>query len=184
MNILIKKFLLNMFSLLALIALMALLSGCATPATSIGMIPTKYEIFKKHAHTVHVIVTGGSETSAMWKPQISDEDFSLTLTEAINSSEAFSKVIQGAGADYLLYVAIFTIEQPLFGASFTVKMEIGWTLKRADNKVTVWQESIKSEHTTTMSEAFAAVTRLRLATEGAARENIAAGLARISKLTL
>ena len=61
----------------------------------------------------------------------------------------------------------------MFGLTYTVKMEAGWTLQRADNSTVVWQESIKSEHTATFSDAFAAVTRLRLATEGAARDNIA-----------
>ena len=76
------------------------------------------------------------------------------------------------------------MEQPSFGLSFTVKLEAGWTLKRASNAQSVWQESIKSEFTATTSDAFAAVTRLRLATEGAARNNISAGLARISELNL
>ena len=48
----------------------------------------------------------------------------------------------------------------------------------------VWQESIASEYTATPGDAFAAVKRLRLATEGAAKNNIAEGLSRISKLSL
>jgi hypothetical protein len=71
----------------------------------------------------------------------------------------------------------------MFGGSFTVKMEAGWTLKRASG-ATVWQESIKSEHTATMGDAMVGVTRLRLATEGAARNNIATGLAKIGQLNL
>jgi hypothetical protein len=78
---------------------------------------------------------------------------------------------------------MFSMEQPSFGLSFTVKLEAGWSLKRADGSV-VWQESIKSEHTSTPGDAFAAVERLRLATEGAAKENIAQGLSKISALKL
>ncbi len=88
------------------------------------------------------------------------------------------------GADYALYITLFSVEQPTFGTDLTVKLEVGWTLKRKEGNVTVWQESIKSEHTTTVSDAFAAVKRLRLATEGAARKNIAEELAKISKLYL
>jgi len=54
------------------------------------------------------------------------------------------------------------------GFSFTVNVEMGWTLTRADTGAIVWRESIKSAHTTGAGEAFAGVERLRLATEGAA----------------
>jgi hypothetical protein len=63
-------------------------------------------------------------------------------------------------------------------------MEAGWTLKRANNGAVVWQESVKSEHTATTSDAFVGVTRLKMATEGAAKNNVAQGLEKISKLTL
>ena len=76
------------------------------------------------------------------------------------------------------------MDQPSFGLTFTVKMEAGWQLKRVSDGSMVWQESIKSENTATTGDAFAAVTRLRLATEGAARKNIEQGLSRISALKL
>jgi hypothetical protein len=183
MNYLIKQD--RSYSLFTLLfAFVALLAGCATPATYEGMVPVAFETAKKHPKTVSVSVTGGKETDSTGKPQISDATFAQALTEAITKSQTFSRVVQGKGGDYLLTVALFNMEQPSFGLSFMVKMEAGWTLKRTDSGATVWQESIKSEHTATTSDAFAAVTRLRLATEGAARNNIAQGLAKISKLNL
>jgi hypothetical protein len=149
------------------------------------MVPTTFNTAKKHPGTVGVSVSGGKETNATGKPQISDATFTQSLTESIVKSQTFSKVVQGSsGADYLLTVTLFGMEQPSFGLSFTVNLEAGWTLKRASNAQTVWQESIKSTFTATTSDAFAAVVRLRLATEGAARNNISAGLARISDLNL
>lgn len=170
--------------LLFLCVVVALLSGCSTPAKHEGMIPTTFETAGKHSKTVSVSVKGGQETSAIGAPRISDEAFMQALVDSITKSQTFSSVVQGKGSDYLLTVSIFGMEQPSFGLSFTVKMEAGWTLQRADNGAVVWQESIKSEHTATFSDAFAAVTRLRLATEGAARDNIAKGLAKISQLKL
>jgi len=172
------------FRFLVLCTCIAVLGGCATPTTYEGMIPTAFRTAKKHPQTVGISVNGGKETDSTGKPQISDATFTQALTESIVKSQTFSKVIQGGGADYLLTVTLFGMEQPSFGLSFTVKLEAGWTLKRAGNGQTVWQESIKSEFTATTSDAFAAVTRLRLATEGAARNNISAGLARISELNL
>jgi len=172
------------FRFLVLCTCIAVLGGCATPTTYEGMIPTAFRTAKKHAQTVGVSVTGGKETDSTGKPQITDATFARAVTESIVKSQTFSKVIEGSGADYLLTVTLFGMEQPSFGLSFTVKLEAGWTLKRSGNGQTVWQESIKSEFTATTSDAFAAVTRLRLATEGAARNNISAGLGRISELNL
>lgn len=168
---------------ISIIVLFAL-GGCATPASHESMIPTNFDIVKKHSATVNVATSGGRETESIGKSQISDEALAKALTEAITKSQTFSKVVQGNEANYLLTVSIFSVEQPSFGLSYLVKMEVGWTLKQADTSKIVWQEAIKSEHMATPGDAFAAVKRLRLATEGAAKNNIEQGLAKISKLAL
>lgn len=170
-------------SVTALVLAGSVLAGCASPSTSQGMTPAAIQTTNKHAQSVSVAVAGGKETESTGKSQISDSAFTQALVDSINSSKTFSSVIQGKGADYQLSVTMFSMEQPSFGLSFTVKLEAGWSLKRADGSV-VWQESIKSEHTSTPGDAFAAVERLRLATEGAAKENIAQGLSKISALKL
>lgn len=160
------------------------LGGCASPASYEAMVPTSIETTKKHPQTVSLNVSGGQETDATGKSQISNDALLKALTEAINKSKTFSQVVPGTGGNYLLTVTIFGLEQPSFGLSFTTKMEAGWTLKRADTGAVVWQQSIKSEHTSTVGDAFAAVERLRMSTEGAARNNISQGLAKISSLSL
>jgi hypothetical protein len=167
-----------------LVAAASLLTGCASPTTSQGMTPASIQTTNKHPQSVSVTVTGGKETESTGKSQISDSAFAQAITDSINKSKTFSSVIQGKGADYVLSVTIFNMDQPSFGLSFTVKMEAGWSLKRADTGAVVWQESIKSEHTATTSDAFAGVERLKLATEGAAKNNIAQGLGKISALKL
>jgi hypothetical protein len=168
----------------SLLAAAVLLAGCATPTSQEAMVPTAISTVKKHPQTVTVEVSGGQETSAIGKTQVSNDALAKALTQAIEGSKAFSKVVKGTGGDYLLTVNIFSIDQPNFGLSFTVKMEAGWTLKRANDGAVVWQESIKSEHTATTSDAFVGVTRLKMATEGAAKNNVAQGLEKVSKLTL
>lgn len=171
-------------SVAVLCAVAALIGGCATPATHEGMIPAKLETAKKHAQTISVAVTGGKETDSVGTPQISDAAFRDALVGSIKNSQVFSSVIEGKGGDYLLTVSLFSMQQPIFGFDLTVTMEAGWTLQRASGGAPVWQESIKSVHTATVSDAFAAVTRLRLATEGAAKKNIEQGLTKISQLNL
>jgi hypothetical protein len=165
--------------LLALAAAAAFLGGCAAPMTHENMVPQTIASGKKHPGTVSIDVSGGSSEGL----KVSNENLKKALAEAIAKSQTFSKVIEGSGGSYLLTVAISSLQQPMFGGAFTVKMEAGWTLKRASG-ATVWQESIQSEHTATMGDAMVGVTRLRLATEGAARNNIAAGLAKIGQLNL
>lgn len=174
----------NALVTLSMLAVAAFVSGCATPATHEGMIPADYDVAAKHAKTVNVKVGGGQETSSVGKSQISDEALASALIEAITKSQVFSQVIQGKGGDYELNVGIISMDQPSFGMDFTVKMEAGWTLKNAVSGAVVWQKAIKSQHTATTSDAFVGTTRLRLASEGAARNNIKQGLAEISRLKL
>lgn len=158
---------------LLLYGLVALFWGCATPATFEGMVPTSFQTAKSHPQTVRVNVTGGQETVAVGRPQVTNSAFTQALTASITKSRTFSRVIedQSQKADYLLTVTLFSMDKRVFGR--TVKMEAGWTLRRADTETVVWQDSIISEHTD---------ADIKLATEGAARNNIAQGLRKISKL--
>ena len=170
--------------MLALCMCVAVLGGCATGASHEAMVPTSVTAAKMHPKSVSIEVTGGQPTDALGKPQISNESFAQALERAITQSQTFSGVIKGSGQDYRLSVVIVGLDQPTMGFSFTVKMEAGWTLRRADTGAIVWQESIRSQYTAGVGEAFSGVTRLRMATEGAARNNIAEGLNKISRLTL
>ena len=158
---------------LFLYGFIALFWACATPATFEGMVPTSFQSGEKHPQAVRVNVTGGQESVALGRPQITNSAFTRALTESITKSRTFSKVVedQSQKADYLLTVTLFSMDKLVFGRS--VKMEAGWTLQRADAGKVVWQESIISQYTD---------ADIRLATEGAARNNIAEGLRKISKL--
>lgn len=169
-------------SILSLCAAAAVAAGCATATKPESMIPLDAVSGNRHAQSASVAVAGGSETSSLGKSQISNEAFRQAIVAAIEKNKTFSTVVKGANGDYRLAVTVVTLEQPSFGFSFTVKMEAAWSLKKADGTV-ILQESIKSEGTAGASEAFAGVERLRIATEAAARNNIAAGLAKIGTLS-
>jgi hypothetical protein len=76
------------------------------------------------------------------------------------------------------------VDQPLLGFSMTVKMEVSYALVDTQSGKTLWSKSIESEYTAKASEAFAGVKRLRLANEGAARENIQQAITVMGTLTL
>lgn len=158
-----------------LYGLLTLLASCAAPAAFEAMIPNSFDTARKHSRSVHVQVTGGQDSEAVGRPHIPNSAFTQALTESIIKSQTFSRVVddKSSGAEYLLAVTLFSIDKRIFGQ--TVKLEAGWTLRRGGSAVNVWQESIVSEYTG---------ANVKLATEGAAKNNIAAGLAKISKLTL
>ena len=147
-----------------------------------AMVPTGIAVSRKLQETVRLNVSGGAVTAD--RPGISNAALEAALNQAISESRLFSQVVKGNGGDYLLTANVFALHQPMFGMAMTVSMEVGWTLKRMATDKVVWQEGIRSEHTSTPGEAFAGVTRVRLATEGAAKNNIAAAMARIAAQSL
>jgi len=119
----------------------------------------------------------------MGASQISDEAFAQALRDSIEKSGLFAKV-SPSGARYKLTGFIGKVDQPLIGFSVTVKMEVNYTLVDTQSGTTVWTKDIASEYTAKTGEAFAGVKRLRLANEGAARENIQQAIAAMAALTL
>jgi hypothetical protein len=160
------------------------LSGCSTPTQPTAMVPEIVRSYHRSAQSVAVEVSGGKETSAAGASQISNEDFSEALIRGIERSGVFAEVVQSDAADYQLEAYIGILQQPLMGFSFTVRLEVSYRLVNKATGDVVMDRTIHSSHTTGAGESFAAVTRLRLATEGAARDNIDQLLLAISRLEL
>ena len=172
-----------LFSCLA--ALVLLLAGCGSvPATSEGMAASAYDVEQKHSYSVEVLTSGGEVASVTHPAQITDAVLAQAIEEAILGSGVFNEVRPAPAADYQLSVHLFSLEQPTMGFSMSVRMEAGWTLKRLADDQIIWRESIASLYTANTADAFAAVERLRLATEGAARNNILKGIRKLSELDL
>jgi len=170
-------------ALACVIAAATLAGGCATPASSVAMTATPAASVHQIGSDVSVAVSGGKETASMGASQISDEAFAQALRDSIEKSGLFAKV-SSSGARYKLTGFIGKVDQPLMGFSLTVKMEVNYTLVDTQSGTTVWTKDIASEYTAKTGEAFAAVKRMRLANEGAARENIQQAVAAMAALTL
>lgn len=161
-----------------------LLTGCAAPANRAAMTPTEVTISKHFPHTLSVTTSGGAETGAMDSSNVADADLKAAIEEAVRNSKLFSAIVHGADGDYALSVRVTSLSKPLFGGTFTVQMETAWSLTRIADRSVVLRKVVQSSGTATMSDAFAGVTRLRLAVEAAARENIRQGLQAIAGLSL
>jgi hypothetical protein len=165
----------SIWTLLGFGAYLALLGACDLPARVTGMIPISYETARKHPGSVFIIVTGGQTTNAVGRPLIPNSAFAQALVLSIEQSQTFARVIkeESLAADFLLTATLFALDKRVFGRA--VKLEVGWILRRRNNGIVTWQESIVSESTE---------GNMQVATEGAARNNIVQALTKISKLNL
>lgn len=166
------------------LCLAALLAGCAsTTPTSDGMIPAFAVRGVRGPVHPQAVAVEVKDTR-----RIPDAAFRRALADAVTLSKVFARVVDKPGAGYILSVTVTKLEQPesRFNVYLnpTVKMEAAWSLRRAGTRAALWQATIRSEHTAGPSDTLDGKARLRMATEGAARENIAAGLERLSKVTL
>jgi hypothetical protein len=160
----------------------ALIGGCASGSKPDAMVAQVVAPVHKTDGDVSIAVSGGKETSKMGASQISNDAFAQALRESIEKAGLFDNVATD-GARYRLTSFIGKVDQPMFGFSLTVKMEVSYALKDTKSGSTVWAKDINSEYTATAGQAFAAVERLRLANEGAARENIRQALTEMAALT-
>lgn len=170
--------------LMILAALFA--GGCATPAKSTAMVAAPMlEAENRHEGSIGLNVTGGSETTAASASQISNENFAAALRESVEKSGLFSNVLSaGEKGDYHLDVSIVRVDQPMVGFSMTVTVETTWNLSRLSDGKVLWRKGILSTYTAPFGESVVGVTRLRLANEGAARENIRNAIAQMGALSL
>jgi len=172
------------FAGLALIAAALTLGGCAAPADKKAMTVSKTVVTKKHPYAVGVAVRGGSETTSTTSSNIADADLKAAIEGSIRETQVFREVVQGRNGQYELAVNVVQLSKPSFGFSFTVDMEAGWTVTRVSDNQVVFRKAIASTYTASASDAFLGATRLRLAVEGAAKANIAQGLAAIGAVDM
>jgi hypothetical protein len=170
--------------LIAAISLALVLTGCATPVNRQAMTPQEVVLSNHYPYSVHVQTNGGSETSATGGINISDADLKAAIEDAVIQSKVFKSVVQSAGGDFELNVRVVSLSKPIFGLTFTVEMETAWSLIKVADHSVVMRKSVKSRGTATTDDAFLGATRLRLAVENAARENINQGLKAVAELSL
>jgi hypothetical protein len=169
---------------LAVLATVVVLAGCASPANRDAMTATSVASSKKLPYAVSVKTGGGNETNPMWSSDIANDDLRAAIEKSITQTALFKEVVKGNGGDYELSVAISRLNKPTFGAAFTVDMEAGWTLIKTSDKSVAMRQVIKSTYTGGAFDSLVGTTRLRMAVEGAARNNIKKGLEAVAALNL
>ncbi len=148
------------------------------------MAPESASLQRTFNKSVGIAVSGGRAADSVASTQISDEDLVVAVEMAIRRTGLFSKTFRSPSGDYQLDLRIVKLKQPLMGLDMTVSAQIEWRLKRTRGGKPIWQETIDTEHTAKLGEAFVGVERLSLATEGAVRKNIQTGLEHLSRQSL
>lgn len=168
--------------LLILLALVC--TGCPLSVKSEAMIPLVPMAVHKSTSDIAIAVLGATDISAPKPIHISDEDFAQSLRESFEKSGLFRKVVTDPQAAYQLQAVFVQMYEQIFGLDMTASMEVNYTLASTTPKKVLWKKGITSTQTTAFGESVISITRLRLATEGAARRNIEQAIQEISKLGL
>jgi len=159
-----------------------LLGGCAGFDRE-EMVIKNLDITNSHPYSISVSIGNEGEEEGVGLKPIPKEDLLYAIEESIRNGRVFEQVVSGKDGDFLLNVTVFSLQQPTMGFRMTVKLEAGWTLKKAGGEI-VWQELIKSSYTLGVGDAFSGAKRLRMVNDGAIRQNIKQGMIKLSSLPL
>lgn len=171
---------------LALLAAAALsLAACASASKPGAMVAelTDATIIRedstlRNAFTVGT-VTGGKDTSPLWKSNVSSEDFA----EALRQSLLAHAMLSPSDSKYVVDAELVEVKQPFAGLNMTVTSTVNYKVTDAATSTVVLEESVVNEYTAKMGDAFVGVERLRLANEGSMKGNIAQFIAKLIATT-
>ncbi|VVO93118.1 hypothetical protein PS850_02458 [Pseudomonas fluorescens] len=167
-------------------ALIALCTGCASPAQISGMLVTADQATantydSQLRNNVRLSeVNGGDTTNPLWTSEIDAPDFGAALKQSLANANLLGDEL----APYALRANLLRVDQPIFGLDFEVTSEVEYTLMESSTNKVVLREIIRTPFTAGVGDSFIAIKRLRLANEGSARVNIIAMLKRLSDLKI
>lgn len=159
---------------LLLAAIAVVVVGCATPARmdqmTVAPTPQAAAVPTKFRNSIAIKdVTGGTETNPLWTSQVSSAEFERALEASLQNSALLAPRQGGA---YQLSAQLGKLEQPILGIDMTVTATVLYQLVERRTAATVWEKSIVTPYTAKFSDSLLGVERLKLANEGAIKENI------------
>lgn len=158
-----------------IVVVAAVLNGCASAATLEGMTvaPADARSEAASAELRDAIsirsVAGGEPTNPLWTSEVGNAEFRAALE---SSPRNYGLLAEGANGNYTLDATLVDLQQPVFGLDLEVTSTATYHLEAKDAQKQSFDDTVISSYTATPSESFFAGQRLRLANEGAIRENI------------
>ena len=175
----------NLYDVLG-ITLAILITGCASPArvdqmtASGGLSRTVAQDSPLKGSIGIKEVTGGRETNPMWVSSVSSVDFESALEDSLLSAGLLNPV--PSSGRFQLIADLVRLDQPMFGFDLTVTATVRYSVVERRTGKEIYSRVIPTPFTATVSDAFLAVTRLKIANEGTIKKNIEALIAELVKL--
>ena len=99
------------------------------------------------------------------------------IEEILRTSAIFSELLKAGEADYRLEIFVRHVIQKESAFKTTVMVFTSWTLTAFKSHNVVWNSFISTQYTAAYGHLPHGWTRLKMAQEGAVRENIKKGIA-------
>jgi hypothetical protein len=112
-------------------------------------------------------VAGGKATNPFWTSQVSNESFESALKDSLTAAGLTS--IDKATSQYKIDADLVSLKQPMFGLTFDVVSTVNYRV-HGDSLAKTFP--ITATGTATTSDAFVALTRLKIANEKSIQANI------------
>lgn len=158
------------------ILLVVALSGCATPARIDQMTAKKIDASKianetplKNSVSLKG-VSGGESTNPLWVSKVGNDEFRQALEQSLKTAMLLAS--DQNKSSYLLSATLISLDQPFIGLDLKVIATVEYSLEEKATGRKILSKTISTPFTATFSDAALAVERLRIANEGAVRENI------------
>lgn len=152
------------------------LTGCATPARVDQMVAKKIDGSKVSTDSplkknmAIQGVSGGEPTNPMWLSKVNSDGFKQALESSLKSADFLGE--DAAKCNYFLNVRLLSLDQPLFGLDLKVTANVEYVVEEKSSGIKVLNKTVSTPFTATFSDAALAFERLKIANEGAVRENI------------
>jgi len=155
------------------ISAVLLMAGCAAPARFDQM-----SVYTSAQQTNPALkggvgvadVTGGKDTNPGWKSEVSSDAFRRALELSFENSGLLSRIL--AGSKYRLTADLIKLDQPFAGIDMTVTSTVRYSLADASSLKEVYGRTAQVSFTAKFSDSPLGAERLRIANEGAVKENI------------
>jgi hypothetical protein len=152
---------------------LGVLSACSQGANPSGMIAmSAIEPLQSDSNLRERVsigsVSGGQGTNPLWISEVSNDDFASALRQSL----AANALLAIRNEAFRVDASLIGFDRPLAGLDLTVTARIRYKLTRVADSEVLYDREIRAPFTANFGSAFLANERLKLANEGAVKENI------------
>ena len=171
-----------------MIAMLGILSACATPARSGYMVPesTLFSSCGPDSPLYNAIaiskVGGGEKTNPLLASKVGNNELEEALR--LSLSQRGFLCTSDVAAPFRLEAFLLELQQPSTGYTMIVTSAMRYKLTRRSDDQVLYDDIITASYKATVGDAFSGVHRLKLANEGSIRTNIAVFLQHLHSLNI